>query len=69
MGKKKTYKDRFIDLPQGEMETLAVYTPPQAIGMYIINENLHFPFYKKPKRIHRLFTRILLGWKWSNKVI
>ena len=36
-------------------------------GSYIINNNLSITFSKKPKLIHRFFTKLLLGWVWVDK--
>ncbi len=36
------------------------------VGAYKINESWVINFTKKPNIIYRVFTRILLGWKWED---
>lgn len=45
---------------------LACISYPVYAGIYRINETLLITFIKKPNWWHRLWTRILLGWKWED---
>ncbi len=53
------YDDTFIIKP------ISLYIDTNA-GSYTINTNLQFTFDKKPNLFHRTFTRVLLGWKWTD---
>ena len=56
------------DYMQGSRgEKTSFYFQPQIDGYYRINNNLNMPFSKKPKFIHRFFTKLLLGWVWVDK--
>ena len=37
---------------------------PPPVGRYIVNEHMHWSFPKKPKFIHRFFSKLLLGGEW-----
>ena len=47
------------------------YTPPTYVGGYRIGKELigsiQFNLTYKPKRIHRFFMRICLGWYWFDQ--
>jgi hypothetical protein len=44
------------------------YTPPKSVGGYRLGKELigsiQFNLTYKPKRIHRFFMKICLGWYW-----
>lgn len=41
--------------------------PPKPIGYYKLNNGYVVLFYsKKPNFIHRIFTKILMGWTWED---
>ena len=58
----------------GEMEMefkgLEVYKPEPVVGCYRVGKPIihctKFFMYHKPKRIHRFFMRVLLGWYWED---
>jgi len=45
---------------------LEVFSPPQYKGRWEINESFHVHCTKRPKLIHRWYTRIMLGWIWKD---
>ena len=63
----KWYKDA-ADSETGYVFNICRLYPPKDAGVYIINENLHFNFYKKPNLFHRWMTRLLLGWTWKDNI-
>ena len=40
---------------------------PKQVGYYRIGKSFHVFFDKKPKAIHRYFTKLFLGWKWHDQ--
>lgn len=44
--------------------TFILSEPSKHVGKYVVNDNLHIYFKTKPSLVNRLFTRLLLGWKW-----
>ncbi len=40
---------------------------PKYAGCYELDNNIHFNIKKKPKLIHRLFCKWLLGWEWIDE--
>ena len=38
----------------------------KVVGKYEIIPNYFWTVRKKPNFVHRFFTRILLGWKWTD---
>jgi hypothetical protein len=65
MNKLNNYDDWQIIKPEFE-----IYVPPTPIGCYRLGKHTmnctKFPMYYKPKRIHRFFMRVLLGWYWED---
>ena len=53
-------------------ESYELYAPPKYVGGYRIGQsgNSYFQICltKKPNVIHRYFMKLLLGWRWVNKV-
>ena len=43
--------------------TFKIYTPPPPVGGYRMGE-IVFTLTKKPRWIHRMGVRLVLGWKW-----
>ena len=43
-----------------------LYQPKPKVGYYKIGGPEGFGFYleERPNKLHRFFTRLLLGWKW-----
>lgn len=45
-----------------------VYLPPKPKGFWVIGKNkwgqTQFAMYTKPNILHRLMTKLLLGWDW-----
>ena len=39
----------------------------QPVGKWAVNGSLWFTVYNKPNWLHRLITRLLLGWKWEDR--
>lgn len=39
---------------------------PQYVGHWRISGNFHVHVTKRPNRINRLMTRLLLGWEWND---
>ena len=54
-----------------EPSMFKTYTPPTYVGGYRIGKELigsiQFNLTYKPKRIHRFFMRICLGWYWFDQ--
>jgi len=48
--------------------TMQLATPPTPKGFWVIGKSnwgqTQFAMYKKPNRLHRLMTKLLLGWDW-----
>ena len=48
-----------------------IYKPEKEVGYYNITGKqqykILFGFTKKPNYVHRLFCKLLLGWKWEDK--
>ena len=53
-------------LRSGEVYQKVIKKPKQA-GSYKIGKSFHVFFDKKPKVIHRFFTKLFLGWTWHNQ--
>jgi hypothetical protein len=74
--KKKTYKPRTkktikVSLDE-EMVMRSEEIPnikgiQKQVGYYKIGKSFHVFFEKKPKAIHRYFTKLFLGWKWHDQ--
>ena len=74
--KKKTYKPRAkktikVSLDE-EMVMRSEEIPnikgiQKQVGYYKIGKSFHVFFEKKPKAIHRYFTKVFLGWKWHDQ--
>lgn len=39
---------------------------PQYVGWWEISGNFHVHVTKRPNRLNRLMTRLLLGWEWRD---
>jgi hypothetical protein len=43
-------------------------TPPAPKGYWVVGKSsfgqTRFAIYKKPNKLHRLITKLLLGWDW-----
>jgi hypothetical protein len=55
--------DDFV-LRSGDIPTLK---KPKQVGSYKLGKSFHIFFDKKPNSIHRLFTKLLLGWEWQDQ--
>ncbi len=48
----------------------SVYKPEPVVGYYRLGKPtkhyIKYSMYYKPKRIHRFFMRVLLGWYWED---
>lgn len=53
-------------LRSGEVYTSNMIKPPKHEGSYMIGHNVFVYLQKKPKSIHRFFTKLLLGWVWKD---
>ena len=47
---------------------LTIEVPPPAVGYYSVGKThpYHFAFTSKPAWWHRFWTRVFLGWRWSD---
>lgn len=43
------------------------FTIKKNAGSYVVGKSFHIYFDKKPKSVHRFFTKLLLGWKWNDQ--
>jgi hypothetical protein len=39
---------------------------PQHVGHWVISGNFHVYVKKRPNRLNRFMTRVLLGWEWAD---
>ena len=74
--KKRNYKPRKKKEPKFDLENEMVMRSeevpnikglPKQAGSYKIGKSLHVFFEKKPKSIHRFFTKLFLGWEWKDQ--
>jgi hypothetical protein len=64
--KKETNFDLNEELVMRASEVPHIRVPKQA-GSYKIGKSFHIFFEKKPKSLHRFFTKLLLGWEWKDQ--
>ena len=74
--KKRTYKPRKKKEPKFELENEMVMRSEEVpnikglqkqAGSYKIGKSFHVFFEKKPKSVHRFFTKLFLGWEWKDQ--
>jgi hypothetical protein len=60
---------KMVDTDLINDEEVAIYKfheQPKWVGHWIINPQFKVSATKKPSAIHRYFTKLLLGWEWSD---
>jgi hypothetical protein len=74
--KKRNYKPRKKKEPKFDLENEMVMRSEEVpnikglqkqAGSYKIGKSFHVFFEKKPKSIHRFFTKLFLGWQWKDQ--
>jgi hypothetical protein len=74
--KKRNYKPRKKKEPKFDLENEMVMRSEEVpnikglqkqAGSYKIGKSFHVFFEKKPKSIHRFFTKLFLGWEWKDQ--
>lgn len=53
---------------QGWVTSSTGFGFPKTVGSYQIGGNLQVHLNHKPNRVHRYFTKLLLGWEWIDHV-
>lgn len=43
------------------------YKNTKQVGYYKVGKSFHIFFEKKPNIIHRIFSKLLLGWSWKDQ--
>ena len=66
--KKKDHKyDLSEELVMRSEEVPNIKGIQKQVGYYKIGKSFHVFFDKKPKSIHRFFTKLFLGWEWKDQ--
>jgi len=69
--KKETKQEEFtgleMEMIQRSGEVPNIKGIQKQVGYYKIGKSFHVFFEKKPKSIHRYFTKLFLGWKWHDQ--
>lgn len=49
-----------------EVSTISMWKQPEYVGHWKITPNFFVASTKKPSRVHIYFSKLLLGWEWSD---
>lgn len=49
-----------------EVSTISMWQQPDYVGHWKITPNFFVASIKKPSKVHIYFSKLLLGWEWSD---
>lgn len=59
-------------IEKSDYNEFEVYKPKPVVGCYRVGKPIihctKFFMYHKPKRVHRFFMRVFLGWYWEDNL-